>query len=262
MVNLIDRAHDYATRCHRETNHRYDGRPYEFHLEMVVREAYRFLHLVPEADRPTVVAAAWCHDVIEDCRQTYNDVVAATSVAVADIVYAVTNEKGKTRADRASGHYYEGIRKDPLAVFVKLCDRLANAGYSQVQGTRMFDRYREEHSDFVWEMSGGMSHAFGGDETPYPDMVKRLDRIFLREEWFEVPDVEYIEPSLSDVVMRLRETIAWARKRSDDDLLEYRDSRPSGDPKRGEFERAAHELHMLTDKIVAIVAIAEGKKVP
>jgi hypothetical protein len=47
----------------------------------------------------------------------------------ADIIYAVTNDKGKNRKERAGVKYYEGIRKTPGAVFVKLCDRIANVQY-------------------------------------------------------------------------------------------------------------------------------------
>lgn len=48
----------------------------------------------------------------------------------AEIVYALTNDKGRTRAERAGEKYYQGIRETPYAPFVKLADRLANITYS------------------------------------------------------------------------------------------------------------------------------------
>ena len=48
----------------------------------------------------------------------------------AEIAYALTNDKGRTRAERAGEKYYQGIRETPYAPFVKLADRLANITHS------------------------------------------------------------------------------------------------------------------------------------
>ncbi len=149
-MTLSKKAENYATFFHVHTNHKYDGnKPYKDHLEMVVWFANLHIALIPEEDRETVLAACWAHDVIEDTRQTYNDVRAATSEQVADIVYALTNEKGKSRKERAGESYYRGIRECKYAAFVKLCDRLANVTYSKFHGSRMFNLYKQEHSNFV-----------------------------------------------------------------------------------------------------------------
>jgi (p)ppGpp synthase/HD superfamily hydrolase len=66
----------------------------------------------------------------------------------ADIIYAVTNEKGKNRSERANDKYYEGIRNTPGAVFVKLCDRIANVQYSKMTKSRMFEMYKKENMNF------------------------------------------------------------------------------------------------------------------
>lgn len=47
-----------------------------------------------------------------------------------EIVYALTNDKGRTRAERAGEKYYAGIRSTPYAPLIKLCDRYANMSYS------------------------------------------------------------------------------------------------------------------------------------
>jgi (p)ppGpp synthase/HD superfamily hydrolase len=144
-------AKNYAVECHRSTNHLYDDGPYEVHLTHVSSIAKRpqFLELIPETDREMVVAACWAHDTIEDTRQTYNDVKKVLGLDVAEIVYALTNEKGRTRKDRASAVYYEGIRNTPYAVFVKLCDRIANVEHSKSKGSRMFEVYGRETPDFI-----------------------------------------------------------------------------------------------------------------
>lgn len=147
-MNKLETAQEYAIKCHLGTAHEYDGKPYTFHLRMVVSVADSFIHLIPEQNRETVLAACWCHDVIEDCRQTYNDVKNVCGIEVAEIVYALTNEKGKNRKERANEKYYAGIRETPYAAFVKICDRLANVKYSKDSGSSMLDKYRREQMEF------------------------------------------------------------------------------------------------------------------
>lgn len=138
----------YGMSCHEKVNHCYDGYPYSFHLEMVYLFAKKYIHLLPEQDRENALCACWVHDVIEDARQTYNDVKKATNEDVAEIAFALTNEKGKTRKDRANDKYYEGVRDINAAVFVKICDRLANVKYSKDTGSKMFEAYKKERFEF------------------------------------------------------------------------------------------------------------------
>lgn len=154
---------------HNSTNHMYDTYlPYEFHLRMVNHVAQPWKHLldnevdyftgkkeivrrndVTETLREVCLLATWGHDLIEDTRVSYNDVKNQLGQAAADIIYAVTNEKGKNRKERANDKYYEGIRKTPGAIFVKLCDRIANVQYSKMTGSRMFEMYKNENSEFI-----------------------------------------------------------------------------------------------------------------
>ena len=96
-----------------------------------------------------VLCACWVHDIIEDARETYNNVKSATSEEIADLAYALTNEKGKTRSERANDKYYQGIRETPFASFVKLCDRIANFEYSKKNNSRMAEVYRNENKNFI-----------------------------------------------------------------------------------------------------------------
>jgi len=155
---------------HRNTNHLYDNYlPYEFHLRMVVNVFNRFAHLLDDekdyfTDSTSIIdesgqmkitlrnaseVACWGHDLIEYTRVTYNDVKDALGQEAVEIIYAVTNEKGKTRKERANSKYYSGIRETKGAVFVKLCDRIANVEYSKMTGSRMFEMYKKENYDFL-----------------------------------------------------------------------------------------------------------------
>lgn len=154
---LVSKAREYATLKHFETNHKYDGQPYDVHLQMVYDFACKYVHLLPDNKTISdVLAACWVHDVIEDCRQTYNDVKNVLGETVADIAYALTNEKGKNRKERANDKYYQGIRNTPFATYVKICDRLANVTYSKQHKGNMLNGYRKENDDFkkqLWSLA-------------------------------------------------------------------------------------------------------------
>lgn len=165
----------FAIEAHHNTNHLYNGAPYSLHLAMVVEYAYKYRNLVSDTAFEEVVAACWLHDVIEDCRMTYNDVKNVGGKSVADIVYAVTNEKGRNRKERANNHYYSGIISTPFASFVKLCDRLANVQYSYENDSRMFLMYRGEFGSFLENMN------IAGDSHHYFPMAQELDQILCLE---------------------------------------------------------------------------------
>lgn len=170
-MNIIDTAREYAIRCHSETNHLYDGKPYAVHLNYVYSEAKKFCHLIPTEHRDNFLAAAWVHDVIEDCRQTYNDVKNATNKEVAELAYALTNEKGKNRKERASVKYYNEIKKVPYAVLLKVCDRLANFKYSIESGSRMAAMYAKENHDFDFYLNDGSCDVAFAELTILSDNV-------------------------------------------------------------------------------------------
>lgn len=147
-----------------------DGLPYSFHLKAVLAQGQKFIHLIPNKIlenvnnryslpstlRDAVVVALVAHDIQEDGRMTYNDIkdlvsgVSSTVVGtlVADIVYCVTDEKGKNRAERKRDIYYQELSENNLAVFVKLADIAANTLFSKLTGHSMYDKYKQEFAHF------------------------------------------------------------------------------------------------------------------
>ena len=153
-------AHD----LHQSVNETYgDELPYGFHLDMVVEGVCCYGHLVCVRDEDVlpIFFGAFYHDSIEDARLTYNDVMKVArkwmteeqALLGTEIVYALTNDKGRTRSERAGEKYYQGIRETPYAPFVKLCDRLANITFScsgeGPKGDRMKEVYKGEMPHFL-----------------------------------------------------------------------------------------------------------------
>jgi (p)ppGpp synthase/HD superfamily hydrolase len=147
-MTLSEKARIYATARHAATTHSYDGKPYDYHLGMVAAAAREYIGEYEPEVQEVILAACWCHDLIEDARETYNDVKAEMGIEVAEIVYALTNEKGRTRAERANDKYYQGIRETPHATLIKLCDRIANVRQSHLNQSKMLTVYRKEYPGF------------------------------------------------------------------------------------------------------------------
>lgn len=164
LTPVINEIGNDAHVLHAEVNHVYDRiRPYGFHLDMVVNWVRKYVGEVcfNGDDILPIFFAAYYHDSIEDARLSYNDVLSIAeklmnkeqALLAAEIVYALTNEKGRNRAERANEKYFAGIRAIPYAPFVKLADRLANTSYAFSKGTadslRMAKVYGQELPSFL-----------------------------------------------------------------------------------------------------------------
>jgi len=191
----MDRLEEWIFNQHRNTNHKYDGYlPYEFHLKMVKNIGNQFFYLLPkmmftetipsdreyyESKTPIVVdrtkdvleLACYGHDLIEDTRVSYNDVKSKLREDAANIIYSLTNEKGKNRAERASDKYYQGIKEVPGAVFIKLCDRVANVEYSRISGSSKLYMYKLENEEFLSKLK---CHEL----DQYKDLINYLNSLF------------------------------------------------------------------------------------
>jgi len=154
-TNIKIKAQLYAERMHLLVNHKYDIHPYRYHLKMVVAIANKYIELIPKKDKDTVIAGCWVHDVIEDIRVNYTDLLYKTNLVVAEYAYVLTNNKGRNRAERADRSYYYEIRIYKHASFIKLCDRIANVIYSKHTKSSMFKKYQKEQQRFENELYDG-----------------------------------------------------------------------------------------------------------
>jgi guanosine-3',5'-bis(diphosphate) 3'-pyrophosphohydrolase len=115
------------------------GLPYTHHLAAVEQVLRRF-----NVTDETLLTASWLHDVIEDTETKRKEVEEMFGSEVAHLVYAVTNEEGANRKIRHALTYPKIREAGPLAVRLKLADRIANVE----AGGNLFGMYKKEHEDF------------------------------------------------------------------------------------------------------------------
>lgn len=201
---LIGEMRLAAHELHQHVNQSYgDNLPYGFHLDMVVEGISNYGHLVcvREEDVVPLFFGGYFHDSIEDARQTYNDVMGTArkwmteeqALMATEIVYALTNDKGRTRAERAGEKYYAGIRQTPYAPFVKLCDRLANITYScSVNNSSENDRMREVYKNEMPHFLPSLSSDSNDPRLQVPFevvtalaeiLIDEVDRDEIRRQW-------------------------------------------------------------------------------
>ena len=188
LTDVVERIRKSAHELHASVGQTYDDQhPYGFHLDMVADAVRRYGDGVcaNERDVLPLLFGAYYHDSIEDARLTYNDVTAVArqwmddeqAHLAAEIVYALTNDKGRNRAERAGENYYRGIRETPYAPFVKLADRLANLSYSfshaNESNSHMKEVYRRELPHFLESIAS--PHAAVDMRYALPEeMVERM----------------------------------------------------------------------------------------
>lgn len=124
-----DDVRTFANTAHGDQKYGKD-KPYSYHLDKVYDNAVKF------GGSRTAQIAARLHDVLEDTSVPYETIEEKFGKDVADVVQLVSNLPDKAET-------YRRIRTNPDAVFVKLCDRLANVSEGQKN-----DKYRKEQPLF------------------------------------------------------------------------------------------------------------------
>jgi hypothetical protein len=121
---------------------KYGIKPYEAHLQHV----NRILRQTLLAKDPNLSAASWLHDVVEDTSVTLEEIKIKFGPEVADIVWRVTDEVGRTRKERKIKTYPK-IKGHRGATIIKLCDRIANVEASITLPEKL-KMYSGEYAEF------------------------------------------------------------------------------------------------------------------
>lgn len=151
------KAREWAQICHSGQLYANET-PYSTHLDQVAAVCRRFGDSSPE-----MMSAAQLHDALEDTDCSYNDVNSRFGRVVAEMVYAVTSDKGRNRKERNAktypeirnaGKYFDSelnvvvnLNLGQRATFLKLADRIANVEYGAATNGKN-DMYAKEFAAF------------------------------------------------------------------------------------------------------------------
>lgn len=160
---LVRFAQFYATIKH--AGQTYGALPYTHHLQEVANVAHEFRGTTSDETHEVLVSGCWLHDVMEDAGVKYKDLYESFGEAVANVVYAVTDEPGDSRKIRKALTYPKIREEGWVAIRLKLCDRIANVR----RGGPLFEMYRDEHEEFRRAL------YISGVNDP---LWKELDRLF------------------------------------------------------------------------------------
>lgn len=137
---------EYSDKIYREArmvsikahgNQDYDGIfPYKKHLDDVVDVLKRF------GFSGKFIVAGYLHDIIEDTPLSYNKVKRHFGFVVAEMVYCVTDELGRDRAEKKLKTLPK-TASNPDSIILKLADRIAN-----IEHGGKVDMYASEYEQF------------------------------------------------------------------------------------------------------------------
>ena len=124
MIDIIERAEQFAVKAHGPQKRKYSGDPYIVHP----LEVAKIVQGVPHTN--AMVAAAILHDVIEDTEASYDDVAVNFGSVVADLVDELTDvskpEDGN-RAVRKALDRAHLAKASADAQTIKLADVISNS---------------------------------------------------------------------------------------------------------------------------------------
>ncbi len=141
----LTKVEEFARKAYTDANCEYDGKSYMIHVDMVVDVFSKHIQIFNNSsDVVNTHAATLCHDLMEDARLSYNNILEATNKDVADIVLAVSDTPDANRLLRHLATMSRTV-KDYRAIILKMCDIYANASYSKDHKSSMNKAYAEEY---------------------------------------------------------------------------------------------------------------------
>ena len=151
----ICKCAEYSADCMEKAGKKYDGKPYVVHLVTVFLTALNYLQLLKHLDREeqvSVLCAAFTHDLLEDTTQTLSQIMKVCDTPTCMLCSMITNlltaEKKETHEATMNESYYDQVKEIDAAVFLKLCDRLANVSWRGPKSMEKREMYKKEYKHF------------------------------------------------------------------------------------------------------------------
>lgn len=154
-VPLETLAEEFAIHWHGAQVRNYTGEPYWHHCRNVAQLVKTVSHT------SEMVAAAWCHDTLEDTQCTREDVALVLGTQVAVLVEALTDEFTSerypklNRARRKEQERYRLAGVSPEAQTIKLADMLDNTRNIAQHDPNFWRVYRLEKLELLQLLQKG-----------------------------------------------------------------------------------------------------------
>jgi len=155
-MSLIIKAARFALNAHREQKRKYTGEPYIMHPARVAGRV-TMLSNTTEA----MIAAAWLHDVVEDCGVKDEQILEEFGLPVADLVVQLTKPSKqfphllRTERERIDCEYLATVPDG--AKRIKMCDRIDNLNDMAGAKSKFKILYVEESRRLVASIGGADS---------------------------------------------------------------------------------------------------------
>jgi (p)ppGpp synthase/HD superfamily hydrolase len=137
---------NYAIEKH--AGQKYGNDDYSTHLRAVGQVINRFGYEFSSKELELLLDCAWLHDILEDTTTTKCELDKLFGSDVANLIYAVSDEQGKTRKERHERTYPKLKAAGRDAIAVKLADRIANCQHSLTHNHSMLKMYQSEYPEF------------------------------------------------------------------------------------------------------------------
>ncbi len=147
----IEEAQIFAENAH--GLQKYDEFFYIKHLKDVYSILVDFGYSPNTKDGLILLVAAYLHDILEDCAVSYSDLKKRFGFDVAETVYCMTDEMGRTRKEKKEKTYPK-IRSNLLSITLKLADRIANFKHSlsKADAPSILEMYVKENENFQQQL--------------------------------------------------------------------------------------------------------------
>lgn len=153
VIAKLHEARDFAIIAH--ASQKYGDKPYIFHLDNVALIVLQHIGGdISIEEAVNYIQAAYLHDTLEDAviygkKISYNDLYHEYhfNKTVVDLVYAVTDGKGKNRKDKKA-IMYDDMLAYPKSIKLKLADTISNVSNSVKNNESTLDMYVKEFPKF------------------------------------------------------------------------------------------------------------------
>jgi (p)ppGpp synthase/HD superfamily hydrolase len=158
-MDIIDKATAFAAEKHKSQRRKYTDQAYFNHLEAVAE-----LVRAAGVTDPSVLAAAYLHDTVEDTATTMQEVVQVFGRDISELVYWLTDIEEGNRTTRSLMSSWRLSRAPMAANYIKFADIIDNATTIQEHDRGFFRQWATEKREILMRML----EVEGGSLTEHP----------------------------------------------------------------------------------------------